>query len=79
MGRLDPRKSHGSEQPSPPLPPAILPRTEGTTEARCQVRSLRLTTEQNVQLGVVAHAFNPSVWEAEAGGFLSSQPAWSTE
>jgi hypothetical protein len=27
----------------------------------------------------VAHAFNPSTWEAEAGGFLSSRPAWSTE
>jgi hypothetical protein len=24
----------------------------------------------------VAHAFNPSTWEAEAGGFLSSRPAW---
>jgi hypothetical protein len=28
---------------------------------------------------VVAHTFNPSTWEAEAGGFLSSRPAWSTE
>jgi hypothetical protein len=28
---------------------------------------------------VVAHAFNPSTWEPEAGGFLSSRPAWSTE
>jgi hypothetical protein len=27
----------------------------------------------------VAHAFNPSTWEAEAGGFLSSSPPWSTE
>jgi hypothetical protein len=27
----------------------------------------------------VAHAFNPSTWEAETGGFLSSRPAWSTE
>ena len=26
---------------------------------------------------VVAHAFNPSTWEAEACGFLSSRPAWS--
>jgi hypothetical protein len=32
-----------------------------------------------VEPGVVAHAFNPSTWEAEAGGFLSSRPAWSTE
>jgi hypothetical protein len=23
------------------------------------------------------HTFNPSTWEAEAGGFLSSRPAWS--
>jgi hypothetical protein len=28
---------------------------------------------------VLVHAFNPSTWEAEAGGFLSSRPAWSTE
>jgi hypothetical protein len=28
---------------------------------------------------VVAHAFNPSTWEAEAGRFLSQMPAWSTE
>jgi hypothetical protein len=29
--------------------------------------------------GMVAHAFNPSTREAEAGGFLSSRPAWSTK
>jgi hypothetical protein len=28
---------------------------------------------------VVVHTFNPSTWEAEAGGFLSSRPVWSTE
>jgi hypothetical protein len=28
---------------------------------------------------VVAHAFNPSTLEAEAGGFLSWRPAWSTK
>jgi hypothetical protein len=28
---------------------------------------------------VVAHAFNPGTWEVEAGRFLSSRPAWSTE
>ena len=38
-----------------------------------------------LKLGGVAHAFNPSTWEAEAeaeaeaGGFLSSRPALSTE
>jgi hypothetical protein len=31
------------------------------------------------RLGVVAHTFNPSTWETEAGRFLSSRPAWSTE
>jgi hypothetical protein len=31
------------------------------------------------RLSVVAHAFNPSTREAEAGGFLSSRPAWSTK
>ena len=30
-------------------------------------------------MGVVAHIFNHSTWEAEAGEFLSSRPAWSTE
>ena len=29
--------------------------------------------------GVVAHTFNPSTGEAEAGGFLTSRPAWSTK
>jgi hypothetical protein len=28
---------------------------------------------------VVACAFNPSTLEAEAGGFLSSRPAWATQ
>jgi uncharacterized protein involved in tolerance to divalent cations len=28
---------------------------------------------------VVAQDFNPSIQEAEAGGFLSSRPAWSTK
>jgi hypothetical protein len=28
---------------------------------------------------VVVHAFNPSTQEAEAGGFFSLRPAWSTQ
>jgi hypothetical protein len=35
---------------------------------------LKTTTKSRA---VVAHAFNPTTWEAEAGGFLSSRPAWS--
>jgi hypothetical protein len=35
--------------------------------------------KNSLEPGVVAHAFNPSTWEAEAGGFLSSRPAWSTK
>jgi hypothetical protein len=31
------------------------------------------------ELGVVAHAFNPSTREAEAGEFLSLKTAWSTK
>ena len=40
---------------------------------------LRRSQELEKLLGVVAHAFNPSTWEAEASEFLSSRPAWSTE
>jgi hypothetical protein len=32
-----------------------------------------------VSWAVVAHAFIPSTWEAETGGFLSWKPAWSIE
>jgi hypothetical protein len=28
---------------------------------------------------MMAYAFSPNTWEAEAGGLLSSRPAWSTE
>jgi hypothetical protein len=35
--------------------------------------------KQKQAWAVVAHAFNPSTREAEAGGFLSSRPTWSTK
>jgi hypothetical protein len=43
--------------------------------------SLQITFSIKKKLvpSVVVHAFNPSTQEAEAGGFLSSRPAWSTE
>jgi hypothetical protein len=35
--------------------------------------------EKSRSRAVVAQALNPSTWEAEAGRFLSSRPAWFTE
>jgi hypothetical protein len=32
-----------------------------------------------ISRAVVAHTFNLSTWEAEAGRFLSLRPAWPTE
>ena len=43
---------------------------------KCYVR--KPFEENNVLLGIVAHTFNPSTWEAEVGGSMSSRPAWST-
>jgi major histocompatibility complex class I len=46
----------------------------------CLYDSLSLVDLQKLFVpGVVAQAFNPSIWEAEAGEFMSSRPAWSTE
>ena len=39
----------------------------------------RQKTNKQKRRAVVAHAFNPSTWEAEAGGSLSSRPAWSAK
>jgi hypothetical protein len=34
---------------------------------------------RNKKLGSGGACLNPSIWEAEAGGFLSSRSAWSTK
>jgi hypothetical protein len=34
---------------------------------------------KQVSLAVVADTFNPRIWKAEAGGYPSSRPAWSTK
>jgi hypothetical protein len=51
------------------------------TIIRIAVQQSEYTNQQNIHfgLGLVAQAFNPSTWEAEAGGFLSSRTTWSTE
>ena len=43
------------------------------------IKYLRFLKKLQQSRAVVAHACNPSTWEAEAGGFLSSRSAWSTE
>jgi hypothetical protein len=43
------------------------------------IQHLKLDLKLKQSRAVVAHAFNPSTREAEAGGSLSSRPAWSTE
>jgi hypothetical protein len=54
--------------------------THGRQEALpLQVPSLVFTLKKYLSQAVVAHAFNPSTWEAEAGRFLSLRPAWSTK
>jgi hypothetical protein len=50
----------------------------GNGDSFASVEGLRANNSKS-EPGVVAHAFNPSTWEAEAGGFLSSRPAWSTK
>jgi hypothetical protein len=40
---------------------------------------LKKKEKKRKERGMVVHAFNPSTREAEAGGFLSLRPAWSTE
>ena len=37
------------------------------------------SSKNSTKLGVVVHAFNASTQEAEAGGVLSSRPAWCVE
>jgi hypothetical protein len=53
---------------------------EGRREGEGREGDLAVSFKKKIySWAVVAHAFNPSTWEAKAGRFLSSRPAWSTE
>jgi hypothetical protein len=53
--------------------------TDTDTDRDTHIYKISKNEKDTGHQAVVAHAFNPSTWEAEAGGFLSSRPAWSTE
>jgi hypothetical protein len=52
-------------------------------QTKCHTHKIKIIffffTKLSIGSGVVAHAFNPSTWETEAGKFLSSRPAWSAD
>jgi hypothetical protein len=68
--------------------PAVVSCSERARQvAQWKTTHPRISLEQKIDLdafkkqnrpGVVAHAFNPSTQEEEAGRFLSSRTAWST-
>jgi hypothetical protein len=82
MGLPAKQKKAGKEQKVPSsksllrLPAKGMAQFKGTC-----IPTSRFGLEVDLPPGVVAHAFNPSTWEAEAeaGRFLSSRPAWSTK
>jgi hypothetical protein len=70
------------------LEPCLCHRSTGTKGVchHCHHPAHEFLLKNNNKKGItsevmVAHTFNISTWEAEAeaGGFLSSRPAWSTE
>jgi hypothetical protein len=68
-------------RPSKKVSWAMLTETQCSHSGLCFVFAHESSATQECSPGpsVAVHAFNPSTREAEAGGFLSSRPAWSTE
>ena len=62
-------------------PSLVIMEMQIKTTLRFHLPPVRVAKIKNLgdSWAVVVHAFNPSTWEAEAGGFLSSRPTWSTE
>ena len=64
---------------SPSLPLSLSLSLPQKVKGRKQLATDLQNKIHKVYQAVVTHVFNPSTQEAEAGGFLSSRPAWSTE
>ena len=54
-------------------------RKEGRKEERKVGRKVFSKKKKKLVRAVVADAFNPSIWEAEADRLKCSRPAWSTQ
>ena len=53
---------------------------DGLHASKNKLTYSRVYTDKNIGFHrAVAHAFNPSTWEAVAGRFLNLRPAWSTK
>ena len=63
------------KSPPPNMPMGCLGKSQSSTNVTQTV------TQKNRRnrWGTVAHAFNPSTWEAEVSGFLILRPAWSAK
>jgi hypothetical protein len=59
----------------------LLLQSQGSVKlSKCRFKmNLKTSFKMFLSRAVVVHAFNSSTWEAEAGGFLSSRPAWSQD
>jgi hypothetical protein len=71
------QQPHGASQPSIMGSDALF--WNEAVHAGRPLIYINKSLKNKIKPGVVAHAFNPSTWEAEAGGFLSLRPAWSTK